>query len=147
MQIRVFFFCARLQRIRSIFYWPKLNQRILPSTRSQKNENFIKHIPAKCFVYVDILAQAFIFPQPEWLMHFEITTSSRFSSALLSNENQRGFQTIGRRSDSRRHWILILRPFLCTMYSRITLSVLTICFVPDIFHKKGFLWRFENLVH
>jgi hypothetical protein len=41
-----------------------------------------------------IMAPVFVLPQPEWLMQGESTTSSWFSPNLLSNKNQRVFQTM-----------------------------------------------------
>jgi hypothetical protein len=42
-----------------------------------------------------IMARVFVLPQPGWLVHDEITTSSRLSLAqLVKNKNQKGFFAI-----------------------------------------------------
>jgi hypothetical protein len=52
-----------------------------------------------------IMAQAFFFPQPRWLMHSESSASRRLSLTLLNNKTQKGFHTIDGHSDS--HLFLI----------------------------------------
>jgi hypothetical protein len=54
-------------------------------------------------VFTGIIAHTFVLPQHEWLMHGEISTSSRLSLTMLNNKNRKSFQNINRRATSWIH--------------------------------------------
>jgi hypothetical protein len=82
--------------------------------------------PKKCSTW--IMAHVFVLPQPEWLnvrwdhclqraiLNFTPGVKlrmglCRLSPTLLRNNNQRGLQTLGRRSDGHRLWTEIKKIF------------------------------------